>query len=114
MVLKASLQKESPEQSLPKVISEAALRFSKQVLLVNSQNSQENICLLFKRQFNTGAFLRIFRNFYNSFINRTPPVASVDLLYLIKNKMGWFLLKRFVDLARVCYLQISSRNRFDD
>ena len=29
--------------------------------------------------------------------------ASVNLLLLIKNQLGWFLLKRFVDL-RVCYI----------
>ena len=30
-----------------------------------------------------------------------PPVASVDLLFLIKSSVGWFLLKR-VDLVIVC------------
>ena len=30
----------------------------------------------------------------NSFFYRTPPVASVDLLFLIKNNVGWFLLKK--------------------
>ena len=47
MVLKATLQKESPKQSLPKVSSEAAVRrcSSKLVLLEISQYSQENICV---------------------------------------------------------------------
>ena len=31
-----------------------------------------------------------------------PPVASVDLLFLIKSSVGWFLLKR-VDLVIVCF-----------
>ena len=47
MVLKATLQKESPTQSLPKVTSEAAERrcSSKEVFLEISQYSQENICV---------------------------------------------------------------------
>ena len=38
--------------------------------------------------------------------------ASADLLLLLKNKMrdGFYLLKRFVDLGRVCSLHINSRN----
>ena len=64
---------------------------------------------LFKRDFNTGAFLWILHNFYEKLFYRTPPVASVDLLFLIKNDVGWFLL-RFVDLVIVCYLHIISRN----
>ena len=42
--------------------------------------------------------------FTNSFCYRSPPVASVDLLFLIKNDVGWSLLKKFVDLVRVRYL----------
>ena len=34
------------------------------------------------------------------FFHSKPPVASVDLLFLIKSNMGWFLLKR-VDLVIV-------------
>ena len=41
---------------------------------------------------------------------RTPPVAFVDLLFLTKIKVGWFLLKRFVDLIKARYLCIISRN----
>ena len=37
-------------------------------------------------------------------------MASVDLLFLIKNNVGWFLLKRLVDLVRVRYAHIISRN----
>ena len=47
MVLKATLQEESPRQSLPKVTSEAGVRrcSSKEVFLEISQYSQENICV---------------------------------------------------------------------
>ena len=47
MAFKATLQKESPKQSLPEVSSEAAVRrcSSKQVLLEISQYLQENICV---------------------------------------------------------------------
>ena len=34
------------------------------------------------------------------FFHSKPPVASVDLLYLIKSNVGWFLLKR-LDLVKV-------------
>ena len=46
VVLKATLQKESPKQSLPKVTSGAAVRrcSSKQVFLEISQYSQESTC----------------------------------------------------------------------
>ena len=39
----------------------------------------------------------------NSFFYKIPPVASVNIT-------EWFLLKRFVDLVRVRYLQIIRRN----
>ena len=48
--------------------------------------------------------------FTDSCCYRTPPMASVDLLFLIKNNVGWLLLKRFIYLVRVCYLHVSSRN----
>ena len=38
--------------------------------------------------------------FTKSFFDRKPLVASVDLLFLTKNNVGWFLLKR-VDLVIV-------------
>ena len=48
--------------------------------------------------------------FAKSFFYRTPPVdLSVDLFFLIKNNVGWFLL-RFLDLIIVRYLHIISRN----
>ena len=37
------------------------------------------------------------------FFDRKPPVASVNLLFLIKSNVGWFLLKR-VDLVIVCII----------
>ena len=48
----------------------------------------------------TRVFLWILRNF----LIVKPPVASVDLLFLIKSNVGWFLLQR-VDLVivRVIY-----------
>ena len=43
--------------------------------------------------------------FTKSFLNRKPPVAYVDFLFLTKSNVGWFLLKR-VDLVivRVIYI----------
>ena len=38
-----------------------------------------------------------------AFFDSKPPVASVDLLFLIKSSVGWFLLKR-VDLVIVCFI----------
>ena len=55
----------------------------------------------------SGEYCEIFTN--NGFY-RTPPMASLDLLFLIKHNTGWFLLKRLVNLVRVRYLQISCRN----
>ena len=67
---------------------------------------------LFNKSEKTQAFSREHCEiFTNSFCYITPQVASVDVLFLIKNNVGWFLLKRFVDLVRVRYLQIISRNR---
>ena len=40
------------------------------------------------------------------FFDSKPPVASVDLLFLIKSNLGWFLLKR-VDLIIVRVLMIN-------
>ena len=48
---------------------------------------------MFKRDFNTGVFLWILRNFYEK-VDRKPPVAFVHLLFLTKSSVGWFLLKR--------------------
>ena len=101
MVLKATLQKQSPKQSLPKVTSEAAV----------CRCLSLHPATLFKRYFNTGFFCEYCKIFTKSFFYRTPPVAYVDLLFLIKNIVGWFLLRRFVDLVIVWYLHIISRNR---
>ena len=45
-----------------------------------------------------------------AFFYRTPPVASVDLLFLIKNNVEWSVLKRLANVVRVRYLQTISRN----
>ena len=65
---------------------------------------------LLKRDFNTSVFLWILRNFCEQLFYRAPTVESVDLLFLAKNNVGWFLLKRFVYLVRVGYLPIISKN----
>ena len=68
---------------------------------------------LFKRDFNTVVFLGILQNLYEQLFYRTPPVASVDFLFLIKINVGWFLLIRFVDLLRVSHLPVIIRNHFN-
>ena len=65
-----------------------------------SQYLQENICIgvfLIKLQtyFNTYFLVNIAKSFDNK-----SPVASVDLLFLIKSNVRWFLLQR-LDLAIV-------------
>ena len=42
------------------------------------------------------------------FFDSKPPVASEDLLFLIKSNVGWFLLKR-VDLVKVRIRMINLR-----
>ena len=64
--------------------------------LIKLQTSQPPT--LPKTDFNTGVFLWILRNFYEKLFDRKPPVASVDLLFLIKSNVALFLLKR-VDLV---------------
>ena len=41
---------------------------------------------------------------------RKSPAASLNPIFLIKNNVGWFLPKRFVDLVIVRYLPIIRRN----
>ena len=73
MVLKATLQKESPKQSLPipKVTSETVI----------PRCSSLRHATLFKRNFKTGIFCEHCETFTKSFFYRTPPVASVDHLF---------------------------------
>ena len=99
MVLKTTLQKESPKQSLPKVTSKAAVR----------RYCSLRPATLFKRDFDTSVFQRILRNFYEKLFYRTTPVAFIDLLFLIKKIVRWFLL-RLVDLVIIRYLHLISRN----
>ena len=141
MVLKATLQKESPIQELPKVTPEAVVcRYSsKQVLLESSQYSQEKICLgsfLIKLQVlrpatllkrlqhryfldNIAKFLKIA--FFTERIQFDAAFVSlIKQMFIISNcrssllnqkhNMEWFLLLRFVDVFRVCYLHIIARN----
>ena len=44
-----------------------------------------------------------------SFFDKKPLVAPVDLVFIIKSNVGWFLLKR-VDLVIVAFLHIIGRN----
>ena len=91
MVLKTTFQKECPEQSLFKIgvfrnfpIFTGKLCWS----LTTVRLCCVDYCEIFTK----------------SFFDRKSPVASVDLLFLIKSNVGWFLLKR-VDLVivRVIY-----------
>ena len=55
---------------------------------------------------------KIFKNTVFQFDKVTVQYrASADLLFLIKNNVGWFPLKRFVDLFRVGY--VISRKHFN-
>ena len=77
-----------------------------------------------KRHSNTIVFLWLLGNFYETafFVDSRGCFcqfdkvtiqwwASADLLFLIKTKnVGWFLLKRLVDMVRKCYLHITCRN----
>ena len=89
MVLKATVQKESPKQSLPKVrSSRTQMLFKIDVLRNISQYSQENICVGSRYNKCSGFYLketstRVFSCEYcktftntNSFFYRTPPVAA--------------------------------------
>ena len=102
MVLKAPLQKESPNQSLPKVSSEAGVRRCSSKMFFFLQTSQylpENICVgvssikLKKRPQHMCFLVNIAKSF-----DSKPPLASVDLLFLIKSNVGRFLQKK-VDLG---------------
>ena len=50
--------------------------------------------------------------FTNNFCYRTPLITSFDLHLLIKNNVGWFLLKWFLDLL-LPYFHIIRRNHFN-
>ena len=81
--------------------------------------------ILSKRDFNTDVFsecCEIFKHiFFQEHLRAAASIfksesqyynywASADLLFLIKNNVGWFLLRRFVDLIRVYSLLITSGN----
>ena len=46
--------------------------------------------------------MNMARNFKKNLFDKKPLAASVDLLFLIKSKVGWSLLKK-VDLVIVRY-----------
>ena len=123
MVLKATPWKKSPKQSLPKSLQKQPyfkIGVPRNFPIFTGKYLWWSLFLtklqflrpatIFKRDFNAGVFLWILRNFYEQLFYWTPPVASIDLLFLIKNNVGWFLLKSFEDLVRVRYLQIISIN----
>ena len=75
MVLKATLQKESPKQSLPKVSIEAAVRRCSSDVPYGLQ--------LYLKEASTQVFsCEYCENFTKSFFYRKPLVASVNLLFL--------------------------------
>ena len=104
MVLKVTVQKESPKQSHPKVTSEAAVWrcSSKKVILEISKYLQQNICVgvffLIKFQaLQTETSFESSKQVFscehckinmNSVFDITPSVAAfADLVFLIKNIM---------------------------
>ena len=104
MVLKVTVQKESPKQSHPKVTSEAAVCrcSSKKVILEISKYLQQNICVgvffLIKFQaLQTETSFESSKQVFscehckinmNSVFDITPSVAAfADLVFLIKNIM---------------------------
>ena len=98
---------ESKFQTINHFSSEAAVRkcSSKYLILIISHRCfPVNI-----GKFKNSIFIENLRWLFFQFDKVTiQHCASADLLFLIKNNVGWFLLKRFVDLFRVCY--IISRN----
>ena len=115
IIIKATLQKESSKQSLPKVSSEAAIcRCSSKQMFLTVSFAGKHFCgshfliikSLFKRDLTHVFSCEYCKIFMKSFFNRKPPVASVDLLFLTRSNMGWFLLKR-VDLVIVCVIYTS-------
>ena len=98
MFLKATLQKESPNQSLPKVSSEAAVRKCSSKLFFRNFPMFSGTALesLFNKV--TGLLQHMcFLVSIAKLFDRKFPVASVDLLFIIKSNVGWFLLIK-VDL----------------
>ena len=99
MFLKATLQKESPNQSLPKFASDAGVRKCSLKLFFRNFPIFSGTVLepLFNKVTGLLQHMYLLVNIVK-FFDRKSQVASVDLLLLIKSNMGWFLLKR-VDLV---------------
>ena len=95
MIFKATLQKESSKQSLPKVTSEVAV----------SRCSSVRPATLFKRDFIIGVFYEYCEIFTKSSSYRTPPVTSVDQRGMVSIKN-----KKVCRSGRKRYLHIISRN----
>ena len=103
MVLKATLQKESPNQSHPKVSSEAGVYAD-----VLQNRSSRNFPIFTGKHLCWSLFLIKLMAYFNTcflvniakFFDSKSPVASVDRLFLIKSNVRRFLLKR-VDLVIV-------------
>ena len=92
MILKVTLQKESPKQSLPKVPSEAAVRRCFFVIVAGLR-----ACNYLKE-----TSTQVFSCEYCEIFTKSFFIENLN--------KGWFLLKRFVDLVIVRYLHIISRN----
>ena len=116
MFLKATHQKESPNQSLPKVPSEAGVRrcSSKQVFQKFPSIYRKTSVLEFF--FNKVAGLLQHMCFLVNiakFFDSKSPVASVELFFLIRSNVGWFLLKRQIQSQYALFKYIISRNHFN-
>ena len=99
MFLKATLQKESSNQSLPKVSSEAGVPDVLQNCFFRSFPIFTGTTLesLFNKVTSLLQHMCFLVNIAKFFDSKSP-VASVDRLFLIKNNVRRFLLKR-VDLV---------------
>ena len=82
--------------------------------------SQAFLAILLKRCSNAGVSCKYCKIFKNGLFYRTPLFVSLlKQLYMgtcessllnQKYNVGWFLLKKFADLEKVCYLHVISRN----
>ena len=99
--MKATLQKKSSNQSLPKVSSEAGVPDALQNCFfrnfpIFTGTTLESLFNKVTSLLQHMCFLVNIAKFFDS----KSPVASINLLFLIKSNVGWFLLKR-VDLVIV-------------
>ena len=115
MFLKAILQKESPNQSLPKVSSEAGVRrcSSKQVFqkFPNIYRKTSVLESLFNKVAGLPQHMCFLVNIAKFFDSKSL-VASVDLLFLIKSNVRRFLRKGQILSQYALFKHIISRNHF--